>query len=233
MAWYDGVTAELLLETGPVEVSRRALAVVAHPDDESFGLGAILGRLVDGGWCVDVLCLTHGEASSLSAHRDLAVVRMHEVRAAATELGVIDVWLCDFADGGLGSVDPIDIDREVEKHVNDAAMIVVFEPEGVTGHPDHRAATQAGLRAANRHQLAALEWGLEQKVAEQLGKRYPPFSYLVDGDDTATIELERTRQRRAIACHASQLSADAVVWERLSLQGNRERVRLVRPALSR
>ena len=40
--------------------SSRALAVIAHPDDESFGLGAVLAALVEAGVGVPVLCLTHG-----------------------------------------------------------------------------------------------------------------------------------------------------------------------------
>jgi hypothetical protein len=44
----------------------RVLAVVAHPDDESFGLGAVLAAVVGEGAEVGVLCLTHGEASTLT-----------------------------------------------------------------------------------------------------------------------------------------------------------------------
>jgi LmbE family N-acetylglucosaminyl deacetylase len=36
------------------------LAVVAHPDDESFGLGAILDAFTGAGARVEVLCLTQG-----------------------------------------------------------------------------------------------------------------------------------------------------------------------------
>ena len=44
---------------------RSVLAVVAHPDDESFGLGAVLAGFVDAGAAVAVLCFTHGESSTL------------------------------------------------------------------------------------------------------------------------------------------------------------------------
>ena len=42
------------------------LAVVAHPDDESFGLGAIIDKMTSAGAAVHVLCYTHGEASTLN-----------------------------------------------------------------------------------------------------------------------------------------------------------------------
>jgi len=45
---------------------RQALVVVAHPDDETFGLGAIADRFTVGGTAVHVLCFTHGEASTLN-----------------------------------------------------------------------------------------------------------------------------------------------------------------------
>jgi len=41
---------------------RQALVVVAHPDDETFGLGAVADRFT----AVHVLCFTHGEASTLN-----------------------------------------------------------------------------------------------------------------------------------------------------------------------
>jgi len=42
------------------------VAVVAHPDDESFGLGAIIDRMTSAGATVHVLCYTRGEASTLN-----------------------------------------------------------------------------------------------------------------------------------------------------------------------
>jgi len=58
------------------------LAVIAHPDDASFGLGAILDAFVFGGARVDVLCLTHGQAWKLQgAPGDLAALRGAELPA--------------------------------------------------------------------------------------------------------------------------------------------------------
>ena len=52
------------------------LAVIAHPDDESFGLGVVLDAFIIAGARVEVLCLSHGEAWTLpAAPGDLAALR--------------------------------------------------------------------------------------------------------------------------------------------------------------
>lgn len=75
------------------------LAVCAHPDDESFGLGAVLSAFAERGVRTSVLCLTHGEASTLGADRcDLHVIRERELSSAAAALGVGGVRLLEFGD---------------------------------------------------------------------------------------------------------------------------------------
>ena len=79
-----------------------ALAVVAHPDDESFGLGAVIDLLSAGGTAVHILCYTHGEASTLNETRaDLHRAREEESRQAGAELGAASVTLLDYPDGRL------------------------------------------------------------------------------------------------------------------------------------
>src|ERR1039457_4501463 len=65
------------------------LAVCAHPDDESFGLGATLATFAAAGSSTTVLCFTHGEATTLGADISaLGGVRATERSDAAAELGV-------------------------------------------------------------------------------------------------------------------------------------------------
>lgn len=59
----------------------RVLVMVAHPDDETFGLGGLVHELASGGAAVHVLCYAHGEASAL----DQPGAGLYRVRAA--ELG--------------------------------------------------------------------------------------------------------------------------------------------------
>lgn len=82
------------------------VAVCAHPDDESFGLGAVIASLTAAGISTAVLSFTHGEASTLhGSPGDLGVVRAAELAAAADALTVSDVRLLDHADGSLDCVD--------------------------------------------------------------------------------------------------------------------------------
>nr|WP_297425588.1 PIG-L family deacetylase [uncultured Actinotalea sp.] len=76
------------MSTATLPPWRSALAVVAHPDDESFALGAVISELVGAGTTVSVLCLTRGEASTLGAVEDLSTVRTLELARAAEALGV-------------------------------------------------------------------------------------------------------------------------------------------------
>ena len=146
----------------------RALVVIAHPDDESFGLGAVIDRLAAAGAGVHILCYTHGGASTLNqTHADLHRARGTELREAATELGAAGVTLLDYPDGGLAGIPA----SELAGHVTDAAAraaasgLLVFDDTGVTGHPDHRAATGAAVLAGRRAGLPVLAWTLPAAVA--------------------------------------------------------------------
>lgn len=205
-----------------------ALAVVAHPDDESFGLGAVLSAMATAGSVVRVLCLTAGEASTLGATGDLAGTRRAELAGAAEHLGLHGVDLDAFADGGLAEIADSVLDEAIERRRHDATVLVTFEPGGVTGHPDHRAAAAAAARAAARHGLLLVEWGVAPDVAVRLRQELGvPFTAL-DGPDVVEITVDRTRQRDAIACHVSQATGNAVLARRLELQGDTERIRLRR-----
>jgi len=205
------------------------LAVVAHPDDESFGLGAVLSRFIDSGADVSVVCFTHGEASSLyDVGRDLAQVREEELRAAAEQLGLERVRLLSFPDGGLAHVDQALLRAEIASAIDDFAVdgLVVFDPSGVTSHPDHRAATQAAMRVGVERGLGVLGWTLPEEVANVLAKEFDmPFRGHTVRDVDLVIEVERATQLRAVQCHPSQAVPGSALWRRLELLGSREHLR--------
>jgi LmbE family N-acetylglucosaminyl deacetylase len=210
------------------------LAVVAHPDDETFGLGAIVDGWTAASAAVHILCYTHGEASTLNeSGADLDRERAGELRQASTELGAATVALLDYPDGDLGAV-PLDV---LADHVTRLAArhrpegLLVFDDTGITGHPDHQAATRAALHAASAVALPVLAWTLPAAVASRLhAETGQAFAGQPADRIDLCIRVDRARQRRAALMHASQISPGAVLWRRLQLQGSCEHLRwLVAP----
>lgn len=210
------------------------LAVCAHPDDESFGLGAVVSTLADMGIETRLLCFTHGEASTLGIDRgDLALLRAEELSAAATVLGVSSLQLLGYHDGALSEAS---LD-ELSGAVVDAAAIgsidclLVFDEGGITGHADHQRATAAALAAAERLGISVLAWALPRHIAERLNAEFgSAFLGRDPSEIDVTLEVDRGRQHAAISCHASQSTDNPVLRRRLALQGTSESLRWLRRA---
>ena len=207
------------------------LVVVAHPDDESFGLGGVLAAFADAGAAVAVLCYTHGEASTLhGVEGNLSVVRVGELADAARVLGAAPVRLLDLPDGALSE---IGLDELIAPVLDMAAQVraeglLAFDSAGVTGHPDHVRATAAAVAAAKRLGLDVLGWTLPVAVATALAEEYMAgFTGHDRGEIDVVIEVDRTRQLEAVACHPSQAIPGSVLWRRLELLGDYEHLRFL------
>ena len=211
------------------------LAVVAHPEDESFALGALLDAFARAGAEVQVLCLTDGEASTLhGVPGELASVRTAELAAAANALGVTHTTLRHHPDGALGEVSRTRLAGEVAAVAESchADGLLAFDTSGVTGHPDHVAASSAGLLAAETLNLPVLGWTLPESVAAQLNQEVGTgFIGCRDDDIDLRVTVDRARQRRASQAHTSQALPVSVLWRRLELLGGTESVRWLRPPL--
>ncbi len=208
---------------------RRVLAVVAHPDDESFGLGAVLDAFVRSGADVRVLCLTRGEASTLGGDlADLGAVRERELNAAAADLGITEAMLGSWPDGALDAAPRSEVVAQILADIDEYAVegLVVFDPSGVTGHPDHRAATEAATTAGRERAVPVLAWTLPAEVADQLVTEFgAPFAGHAPDDIDLVLTVDRTTQRRAVLAHTTQAVPGSVLWRRLDLLGDREAMR--------
>ena len=214
-------------------VWRRVLVVVAHPDDESFGLGGVIGRFVDDGAEVHVLCLTAGEASTLGAAPDLARTRALELETAAELLGCRSTALLGHPDGGLsGRAEQLAADIELAIETTRPDGLLVFAVEGgVTGHPDHEAASRAALAVAADRALPVVEWGLPEAVAATLRDEFGgAFVGHADEALPIVVAVDRSRQVSAAHLHVSQAVPGSVLWRRLELLADREHLRLTLPA---
>jgi N-acetylglucosamine malate deacetylase 2 len=215
--------------SGPAPRASRVLAVVAHPDDESFGLGALLATYARAGSDVGVLCLTLGEASTLGATGpDLGPRRRAEFAGACEALGVRRRWLETHPDGRLTEV-PLaelvaDVAKVVEEH--DPEVVLVFHPDGITGHPDHRRATEAARVAVAGSSRQVLAWYVPAGIGRQLDARFgTSFDPIEPRPGDLVVEVDRAAQEAALVCHRSQEASLALVRHRNLLLGDREHLR--------
>src|SRR5262245_11096576 len=94
----------------------RLMAVLAHPDDESLGVGGTLAKYAAEGADVFLLTATRGDAGRYHGHAAgdashpgpaaLATIREAELRAAASVLGVREVSVLDYSDQRLDCASP-------------------------------------------------------------------------------------------------------------------------------
>jgi LmbE family N-acetylglucosaminyl deacetylase len=150
------------------------MAVLAHPDDESLGLGGTLAKAAAQGIDVFLLTATRGDAGRYRGHRPgdpqhpgpsaLAGIREAELRAAAAVLGVRDVSLLDYRDGHLAHVEPRRAVADIVTHLRRVRpdVVVTFGPDGAYGHPDHIAISQLTTAAL----IAAADTGFACDDAE-------------------------------------------------------------------
>jgi LmbE family N-acetylglucosaminyl deacetylase len=128
----------------------RLLAVLAHPDDESLGVGGTLAYYAAQGIETHVLTATRGQRGRFFDNEDrpsdeeVGRVREGELRAAAAVLGVSDVALLDYMDGELDRADPAEAVGSIAAHVRRVRphVVVTFAHDGAYGHPDHIAISQ-------------------------------------------------------------------------------------------
>lgn len=208
------------------------LAVIAHPDDASAGLGAVLDAFVLAGARVDVLCLTHGQTWTLDdAPGDLAALRGTEIPSADDILGRLRAEMSDFPDGAL---------RELCQTTMASAVVdvadschpdgfLVFDAPDVPGYLDHASATSVALLAAETLDLPVLGWSLSETAREQLRGE---FGDSPTGHDAGQIDLrvtiERARQRMAGRGNAGLAVPGSVPRRRLELLGETESLRWLR-----
>lgn len=142
------------------------LSVLAHPDDESFGMGGTLALYAQKGCEVYLVCATRGEVGDvepqhLEGFASIAELREGELRCAAGHLGLKEVFFLDYRDSGMpGSPDNQHPQAQVAHPVDEVAgkvvrylrelkpeVVLTFDPIGGYRHPDHIHIHQATVLA--------------------------------------------------------------------------------------
>lgn len=167
---------------------RVLLAVLAHPDDETFGMGGTLALYAQRGVQVHLVCATRGEvgemdAAYLEGYASAAERREAELRCAAGMLGLSGVHFLNYRDSGMpGSPDNAHPQALAAAPLPEVAaqvrhyfcllrpqVVITFDPIGGYRHPDHI--------AIQRATLLAFERGAELQVEDDLPDYQPARLY--------------------------------------------------------
>jgi len=137
-------------------MTKTILAVLAHPDDESFGLGGTLALYASKGYDTYLVCATRGEVGTvdeehLNGFKDIAELRTAELERAAKILNLKDVFLLGYRDSGMpGTEENKHPDAQINHSIEEVAgkvvkyirelkpeIVITFDPIGGYKHPDH------------------------------------------------------------------------------------------------
>ena len=94
-----------------MEKTLRLMCILAHPDDESLGMGGTLAKYASEGIETYLVTATRGERGWWGQEKDypglkaLGQTRERELRCAAEALGIRDVQILDYVDGDLDQAD--------------------------------------------------------------------------------------------------------------------------------
>ncbi len=142
------------------------LVVLAHPDDETFGLGGTLALYAKQGVKVHLICATRGEAGTVApefmeGYSSIADLRVHELLCAADLLGLEEVHFLDYRDSGMVGTEDNEHPRALAQALQEDVVetlvgyirrlrpevVITFDPFGGYGHPDHIAIHTATVKA--------------------------------------------------------------------------------------
>ncbi|GAA4445732.1 PIG-L deacetylase family protein [Phytohabitans houttuyneae] len=134
------------------------LGIWAHPDDEAYLSGGLMALATDAGARVACVTATRGELGTpdpaLWPPDRLAATRATELASCLEILGVREHHWLGHRDGGCAAADPAPAVERLCELLDQVRpdTVLTFGPDGITGHPDHRAvsawATAAFAKAA-------------------------------------------------------------------------------------
>src|SRR5438270_278725 len=133
----------------------RLMCVLAHPDDESLGMGGTLAKYAAEGVETYVVTASKGEGGRSGSKEPLTLeavghLRDAELRAAAAELGVREVSLLGYCDGELDQANPTEA----------IGKIVAQVPLAISCHQSQMAVYQRLSDLSEEHHRSL--WGSQE-----------------------------------------------------------------------
>jgi LmbE family N-acetylglucosaminyl deacetylase len=192
---------------------RRALVVVAHPDDVDFGTAGTVAYLTNHGVDVAYCLVTSGDAggdASTHTRDERTAIREAEQTAAAKEVGVSELTFLRFPDGQVETT--LALRREIARVIRAQRpdLVITQSPERnyeriFASHPDHLATGEATLRAV--YPDARNPHAFPELVAEGYAPHTVSQVWLGATAPTMVVDITKTFDQKfaALSQHVSQV----------------------------
>lgn len=206
-------------------MTKKLLAIFAHPDDEAFGPGGTLARYASEGAEIHILTATRGEAGlwdekskletrNLKLDREIHHVREDELHKSAKILGIKRVELLDYVDGTLSNSIYHELAGKIIRKIDEfkPQILLTTERLGVSGHLDHIAvsmiATYSYLHAKHRSNKLYYHCLPKERREKELDDYFVYFPEGYDQKDITTrIDFSAfwDKKEAAMRSHQSQM----------------------------
>lgn len=211
------------------------MCIWAHPDDETFGMGGIIASAVQNGQKVVCVTATRGEKGVQDEERwpskELGLIRTKELEDALKILGVSDHHWLDYSDGDCEGVDMEESSALLATMIAEynPDSVFTFGPDGLTGHPDHKAVSAWTSNALNGSKgkpklyhlvLTTEQYNRTRVVDNELKFFFNTQRPVTKDENDASVCLRLTdglldQKLRALAAMASQYQ---VMFDRFDIQ---------------
>jgi LmbE family N-acetylglucosaminyl deacetylase len=194
---------------------KRALCIVAHPDDVEFYCGGTALMLARLGVVVDLVLATSGDKGTRDATKSrakVARIREREQEAAAEILGIKRLKFLRHPDAEL--VESLELREEFVREIRTTKpdLLLTFDPNvAYRYHPDHRVVGRVALDAAwpsARDPLTFPDSGAPHETAEVWCFAGPDPTLEINVGDVLSAKID------ARLAHASQTGSAAALRHR-------------------
>ena len=190
---------------------RRALVIMAHPDDIEFTCGGTVANLADDGWHVTFCLVTSGDKGSKDdtlTSWDLSRIREAEQQAASQRLGVAECVFLRWPDGFVE--DTAELREALVRVIRTHQPELLITWDGYRGfnHRDHRTVGLVALDAA--FPLARTPHYFPSHADQGVGPHRVNTVLLAgsrEPDYFVDVGRQFDRKITALLCHASQVQA--------------------------
>jgi LmbE family N-acetylglucosaminyl deacetylase len=155
----------------------KIMYIFPHPDDESFGPAGAIDKQIKEGNEVILLILTKGGATKVRHNLGLSIsemgaVREKEMQKVRKTLGISEMTILDYQDGGHAKVNPFHLEIEILNWLQhyQPSVVITYPVHSESGHHDN---------IALHHNIKRLFFG--KKDTLQFWKRLAYFTVIDTG----------------------------------------------------